>query len=496
MGNDVTVVQQVRQAMDKMRPELSSVLPAHLPVEKFVRITQTALQVNPDLQECSPRSIISAATKCAEAGLQPDGEEAALVAYNVKLKRKNPDTGLTEERWEKQAKFLPMVRGIRNQVARSGAVKDWKVRIVYSQDHFKHTDGDVEQLVHEPAYVEGDHPVKVYSIAYLENGELSRHVMRMDTVNRIRMRSRSKDNGPWMSDTDEMIKKTCLKQHSKALPKAKDDLERQRTQVMLRALDDAEGVVDVENRIAPPDAPRLSHHEAATQRLRQAAETDALDYAEYDQVDGVDSFAPDNLPNPPQPDPMQRKRAPRKTANEKLAEVEAGRQARVGNGQPARAAAPQQQAAQSSSTTAPAGRSASPAPHAEPSSDLVDHFQAEDEALEADRRADDGRDYAYEAETSGNPEPAGFRDAAPAAVFQHAKPDAVAFTDGWDARFLGRTRVPPRILANGKEVDGKDAKAWMTGYDAAQKTIDIGNQPGTPAASRIMCDNMIAKLYP
>lgn len=485
MGNEITVVHQVRQAMDKMRPELASVLPAHLSVERFVRITQTALQVNPDLQECTPRSIIAAATKCAEAGLQPDGEEGALVAYNVKVKRRG-ENGLMVESWEKQAKFLPMVRGIRNQVQRSGAVKDWKVRLVYSQDYFKHVDGDVEQLIHEPAYVDGDHIVKVYSIAYLENGELSRHVMRMEAVNKIRARSRSKESGPWVSDTGEMVKKTCLKQHSKALPKAKDDLERQRTQVMLQSLDDAEGVVDVGHQIAAPDAPRLSHHQVATQRLREAAEADT-----FDKIEDGEQFAPDNLPNPA-PEAPKRTRAPRKSANERLAEAE-GRApsglvdtsknntaqvsqhmgGRSGNGQPAPAAAVQQQAGPLSSTQAPAGRSDSHADTAEPSFD------------------DDARDFEFEQQMSENPEPNGFRDAEPEPTAPHTRPEARAFSAGWDARFKGVTRVPPRTLDH-----AKDVQAWMNGYDSAQKTVNIGNQPQTPQASRIMCDNMISKLYP
>lgn len=455
MSNELTVVQQVRHQLDKMRPELASVLPSHLPVEAFVRITQTALQVNSELQACTMRSVIAAATKCAEAGLQPDGEEGALIAYNVKVSKKgHPDA------WEKQAKFLPMVRGIRNQVMRSGVVKDWKVRLVYSQDYFDHEDGDVERLVHKPAYQEGDYPILVYSIAYLENGEISRHVMRMDTVNKIRARSRSKDNGPWVTDTAEMIKKTCLKQHSKALPKAKEDMARQRTETMLRALDDAEGVVDVEH--APAyDAPRLSSHEAATQRLREAVETEAFDGPVDDRVAAMVNG---HTAEPP------RATKKRKTANERLAEAEAGR---TGNGHAAPAAAPQQAAAPSSSTPAPAGRSASPAPAAELSSD------------------DDGRDIAYEQEMSENPEPAGFRDAEPEDEGEDERAEPAAFRDGWNSRFAAKTRVPPRTLTRGAEV-----QAWMAGYDAAQKTVDINNAPGTPQASRIMCDNMISKLYP
>lgn len=480
MGQEITVVQQVRQTLDKMRPELVSVLPAHLPVEAFVRITQTALQQNPDLQTCTPRSIIAAATKAAEAGLQPDGEEGAMVAYNVKIKYRDED-GRERERWEKQAKFLPMVRGIRNQVQRSGMVKDWKVRIVYSQDKFRHIDGDVEVLEHEPAYVEGDYPVMVYSIAYLENGEISRHVMRMDTVNKIRMRSRSKDGGPWVSDTEEMVKKTCLKQHSKALPKAKEDLARQRIETTLRALDDAEGVVD-QGRLESYEAPRLTSHEAATQKLREAVEVSAFDEPADDRFAGT---AP---AQPAQEAPKQPRK--RKTANERLAEAEAGR---TGNGRPAPTAAAQQTAAPLSSTPAPAGRSDSPAAPAASPSDAVAYqddgrdYDFEQQAALADQYADADVDY----QPDEPAEPQGFRgQSVPGPADE--RPEPAAFRLGWNQRFDGKPRVPPRD----KITSGVQAAAFMKGYDAAQRSVDIGNTPGTPQASYIMCSNMISKLYP
>ena len=42
--------------------------------------------------------------------------------------------------------------------------------------------------------------------------------MRKDQVEKIKARSRSSNNGPWVTDTEEMWKKTCLRRHSKDLP--------------------------------------------------------------------------------------------------------------------------------------------------------------------------------------------------------------------------------------------------------------------------------------
>jgi recombination protein RecT len=448
MSTELTVVQQVRRTLDKMEPELRTLLPAHIPPAQFIRIAQTAMQMNEDLQLCTPKSVIGACTKAAEAGLVPDGDEAALVAYNVKVSKKGqPD------RWEKQAKFMPMVRGIRKQVQQSGMCKDWKVRLVYAQDHFEHIDGDVETLTHRPAYVEDDHPVIVYSIAYLENGELSRHVMRMGAVEKIRRRSRSAERGPWVTDYEEMVKKTCLRQHSKALPRSKDNIAQQRFMGSIRALDDAEAVIEDKGRVEPLP---LSMHEAASQRLREAVEvSDFEDAGDDDRPAAVVEHVEAEVVEMP----AQQQQRKRRTAADRLAEAEEGRKQRL-------AAYEQKQAAKH------AGK-------------LIQQAAPEDEA----------RDYEFEQqaadEASEDPLPAGFRDQAPQqGPSVQDRPEAAAFRDGWDARFVGKTRTPPTSL-----VHSSDVKAWLKGYDAAQQSVDIGNAPGSPQASRIMCDNLIAKMF-
>jgi recombination protein RecT len=436
MGQELTVIQSVRQTLDRMQPELRAVLPAHIEAPAFTRVAQTAIQMNPDLQQCTTRSLVAACTRLAEIGLQPDGIDAAIVAYNVKVsKRGEPD------RWEKQAKAMPMVAGIRDLVRRSGMVREWKVRLVYSQDHFRHIDGDVEMLEHIPEYADGDRVVKVYSIAYDNDGQvMSRHVMRIDAVEKIRKRSRSPELGPWVTDYEEMVKKSCLRQHSKALPKAKDDLQRERFMGAIRALDDAEDTLALDRGpvSAALPAPAMSVQDAARRRLAEAVESSALDAEEERQASNVEQ--PAAAPAAPK---AARKR---KTADERLAEANAG-------------AKPKE---------APA---ASPAPQETVSQPLVD----------------DARDLTYEREMSENPapEPEFGREAA-----DQDEPEVEAFRDGWRARSTSKTRVPPRTITQ-QDV----AQAWIAGYDALQKTIDIGNAPRDADASEAMLSRMIDKQF-
>lgn len=434
MGQELTVVQEVRQTLDRMQPELRAVLPAHIEPAAFIRVSQTAINSNPDLQRCSPRSLIAACTKGAEIGLPPDGEYAAIIAFgNV-------------------AKFMPMIAGLRDLVRRSGQVKDWKARVVFEGDEFDYIDGDEERLVHKPAFIPGAAPRLVYSIAYLENGEISRNVMRMDEIDAIRRRSRTSGSGPWMTDYLQMALKTCMRRHYKALPRAKDDLVRQRLTSAIHVMDENDGAIDIPVEAPALPAPALSMHEAARRRMNEAVELSALDTpAEREQAPIAET---------PAPKPARK----RKTVDERLAEANAGKE---GNGRPAPNAGTedrtksQTHASQAQSTSLPSSATAE-----QPS-------------------ADDGRDLAYEAEQRENPEPEFGRETA-----EQDEPEIEAFRDGWRSRSAGKTRFPPRTITK-----GDIAQAWIAGYDAFQKTVDIGNAPKTVDASEAMLSRMIDRQF-
>jgi hypothetical protein len=230
-----------------------------------------------------------------------------------------------------------------------------------------------------------------------------------------------------------MIKKTCLRQHSKALPKAKDDLQRERFMGAIRALDDAEDTLALDRGpvSAALPAPAMSVQDAARRRLAEAVESSALDVEEEQ----------------PTAAPAASKAArKRKTADERLAEANAG-------------AKPKE---------APA---ASPAPQETVSQPPVD----------------DARDLTYEREISETPAPESEfgRETA-----DQDEPEVEAFRDGWRARSTGKTRLPPRTITQ-QDV----AQAWIAGYDALQKTIDIGNAPRDADASEAMLSRMIDKQF-
>jgi len=202
--SQVAVINEVRSAIERMSPQFKAALPAHVSVDRFVRVTLTAVQTNPNLLSADRRTLFAAATKAAQMGLLPDGREGAIVTF------------------KDQAQWMPMVAGIMKLVRNSGEISTWSVQAVYENDNFDFCLGDEEHISHKPALSNRGKIIAVYSIVTMKDGEKSREVMSVEDVNAIRARSRSGQSGPWVSDFAEMAKKTVVRRHSKRLPLSTD----------------------------------------------------------------------------------------------------------------------------------------------------------------------------------------------------------------------------------------------------------------------------------
>lgn len=199
-----TAVVEVRNAIEKMSPQFKAALPSHVPVERFVRTTLTAIQTNPQLMQADRRTLFAAATKAAQMGLMPDGREGAIVTF------------------KDQAQWMPMVAGIMKLVRNSGEISTWSVQAVYENDQFDFCLGDDEHITHKPTLASRGKMIAVYSIVTMKDGEKSREVMSVEDVEAIRRRSRSGQSGPWVTDFAEMAKKTVVRRHAKRLPLSTD----------------------------------------------------------------------------------------------------------------------------------------------------------------------------------------------------------------------------------------------------------------------------------
>lgn len=202
-ANPLTVI---RQNLHAMAPEFRAALPAHVSVEKFTRVAQTAIQNQPDLANVDRKSLFGAIVRLAQDGLLPDGREAAIVKFG------------------NQAQAMPMIAGILKKVRQSGEVAYISAHVVYANDRFKWTLGFDENVEHEPAPLDEEpgEPVAAYAVAVLKDGSKLLEVMRKADIEKVRAVSRSGNNGPWKSWWSEMARKTVMRRLSKRLPMSTD----------------------------------------------------------------------------------------------------------------------------------------------------------------------------------------------------------------------------------------------------------------------------------
>jgi recombination protein RecT len=102
---------------------------------------------------------------------------------------------------------------------RSGEILSIEARAVYERDTFSVRYGIDATVEHVP-YLDGD-PGKLkfaYAVAKLRDGGVQIDVMNRTQIDAIRTRSRAGQKGPWVTDYDEMAKKTVLRRLFKMLP--------------------------------------------------------------------------------------------------------------------------------------------------------------------------------------------------------------------------------------------------------------------------------------
>lgn len=202
-------VQEVKAMLQEMKPQLKASLVKQVNPEYIISTALTAIRQNPTLLECSAVSLIGAVLQSNQLGLRLDGPlgHAYMVPY------RNTKKGFME------AQFMVGYRGYMDLARRSGEIAVISAGIVYEKDGFDFEHGLNERLVHKPLIYGDRGPVThVYAYAKLKNGSFLFNVMRTSDVEKIRTRSKAKDSGPWVTDWDEMAKKSAIRPLSKYLP--------------------------------------------------------------------------------------------------------------------------------------------------------------------------------------------------------------------------------------------------------------------------------------
>lgn len=104
----------------------------------------------------------------------------------------------------------------------SGAIQWGQCKLVYANDTYENKGLDVAPVHSYSAFGDRGEIVGAYSTVKTPTGDYLTHEMSVDAINKTRARSTSFKSGrssPWLTDYEEMAKKTCLKQGSKYWPR-------------------------------------------------------------------------------------------------------------------------------------------------------------------------------------------------------------------------------------------------------------------------------------
>lgn len=187
------------------RDQLASALPNGLTADRMVRVVLTAINRTPKLLQCTKESMWQSVLDCASLGLFPD---ALGRAYLVPFKDK--------------CQLIIGYKGLIDLAYRSERIASIQVVVVREGDEFIREPLGMPPIKHKIIEAPGDPFRKAthfYSVIYLKDcANPSIDVMSLREVKEIQARSKAKDDGPWITDFEEMGKKTVLRRHMKVMP--------------------------------------------------------------------------------------------------------------------------------------------------------------------------------------------------------------------------------------------------------------------------------------
>jgi recombination protein RecT len=196
--------------LESRRSVIESTLPKIMTPERLFGLARVAITANPTILQCSTLSVIQSLMVAAQLGLNPTGVlgSAYIVPY------KNRYTG------KKEATLIPGYRGLMELAIRSGMVKMMESRLVREGEVFTIEWGSSPKITHFPhtTIPEGCQVVGCYAVAWFDKDFKQSDYMDRGELDLIRNRSKAKTSGPWVTDTNEMYRKTVVRRLCKYLP--------------------------------------------------------------------------------------------------------------------------------------------------------------------------------------------------------------------------------------------------------------------------------------
>lgn len=207
--------------MEKLKPQLAAALPSVMNPDRVARIALTELRQNPKLAEAAmsnPLSFAGAMLRAATLGFEVGNGlgHAYLLPFEKRRKEGNQWVTVSIE-----TQLIIGYRGMIELSRRSGQIESLYAVEVFKGEPFSVELGLSNDIKHTRRFDVDTSPesvIAVYAVAKLKGGQVQFEVMGRNQIEQIRARSKSKDNGPWVTDWAEMAKKTAVRRLFKMLP--------------------------------------------------------------------------------------------------------------------------------------------------------------------------------------------------------------------------------------------------------------------------------------
>jgi len=210
----ISLRKSVTDQIEKARPLLLPMIPKHVNFDQLRARMEVELTEKPELLECTPKSLLWSFVRIVELGLSMG--EAFGEAYIIPFKDKSG---------KKQAKFIIGYKGLIRLALQGTIVKAVNAWTIYERDLFVPNLGRNE-VGYQP-FLQGHpgKPIAAYAQFILGADKIFKHVvLPMWKLEQIRASSAGSHNPahPWNTYTDEMYRKTALRNGLKDVPKSNE----------------------------------------------------------------------------------------------------------------------------------------------------------------------------------------------------------------------------------------------------------------------------------
>lgn len=211
-GKTLTPMQRIKVKLDGLVKQMASAIPEtmrrYYTPERVQRLFWQEVRRNPTLTKCEPETIASSLMTACQLGIEIGVQgQGWLVPYFNKKKN------------QYEAQFIIGYKGLIGLARRSGEVQSIETHIVYAKDTFDLKLGINTTVTHSP-FLDGDRGEAklVYGVARFKDGGYHFEWMSMVEVDAIKQRSQARSSGPWVTDLDQMRRKTLIRRMANYLP--------------------------------------------------------------------------------------------------------------------------------------------------------------------------------------------------------------------------------------------------------------------------------------